>query len=97
MVARQDAEAARAERRALIEAEVLHDLGPAYPDMMPPPEEVLLEPAPLGAARANHQVPLAEDGTADQSVVARARRALRRWNADASARRRAAERNKETW
>jgi hypothetical protein len=35
--ARQDAEAARAERRALIEAEVLHDLGPAYPDMTLPP------------------------------------------------------------
>jgi hypothetical protein len=32
--ARQDAEAAR---RALIEAEVLHDLGPAYPDMTLPP------------------------------------------------------------
>lgn len=74
--ARQDAEAARSERRALIEAGVLHDLGPAYPSPIP---GALLEPASGSATRAD-RVPLLEAPDTTSPAI-RARNALRRWRA----------------
>jgi hypothetical protein len=64
-------------------------------ELSPAPGASSLEPANPGPAAP--RVPLVDDPHADQSVAARARRALRRWNADARARRRAAERSKEQW
>jgi hypothetical protein len=94
---RQDAEAARAERRALVEAGVLHDLGPRFAGEMPSPDVGPSAGSPTPGVARGEGIPAAIDYQADQSIEARVRRALRRWTANDRARRRATERSKETW
>jgi hypothetical protein len=80
--ARQDAEAARADRRALVEAGLLHVLDTRPDEMTSPPVAEgpsAGSPSPPGAA--SRGVPTMGDPRADQSSAARARRALRRWRA----------------
>ena len=97
MFSLQDAEQRAADRRAL-QAAGLHHLVADLPhpgssssgEPEPPASRSRVSSVPEAAA---HPVPLAGDFSADQSVAARARRALRRWSADARAR--AAQGNRE--